>query len=54
MSKLRTSTLRCARSIAPVSMRASIASPSCMPSRFIRPEMRSEPKMRSRSSSSDR
>ena len=54
MSKLWPSTFFCAFSTARDTMRDSIGTPSSMPRRCIRPWMRSAPKMRSRSSSSDR
>ncbi|MCY1434289.1 hypothetical protein D9M71_503460 [compost metagenome] len=54
MSKLRPSTLRCAFSMALVTMRCSMASPDCMPRAFMKFFTRSEAKMRIRLSSSDR
>ena len=54
MSKLRPSTFFWAFSIARLIMRCSIASPSWRPRRSIQGLMRSEPKMRSRSSSRER
>jgi len=54
MSKLCASTFSCALRIARVIRRCSIGTPSSMPSRSIRFCMRSAPKMRSRSSSSER
>src|SRR5215831_2418441 len=54
MSKLCASTRRCAFSMERVTMRCSMTSPSCTPSRVIRAAMRSPPKRRMRSSSSER
>jgi hypothetical protein len=54
MSKFWPSTRFCALSMARLSSLCSITSPSCMPKRSIHPEMRSEPKIRIKSSSSDR
>src|SRR6266542_2529305 len=52
--KFWASTCFCARSIALVTILCSMGTPSSMPRRCIRPEMRSDPKMRIKSSSSDR
>ena len=54
MSKLRASTLRCAFSIERVTHGCSIASPSGIFSRCMIAATRSEAKMRSSGSSSDR
>jgi len=54
MSKLWASTLLWALAMARVTSRCSIGSPSSMPSRVMRPWMRSAPKMRRRSSSRER
>ncbi len=54
MEKFWASTCFCARSIARVTIRCSIGTPSSIPSRCIRPEIRSDPKIRIRSSSSER
>ena len=54
MSKLRASTFACARSIALLIQGWTMASSSFSPSFDSMPSMRSEPKMRIRSSCSDR
>ena len=54
MEKFCASTCFCARSIDFVTIPCSMGTPSSMPRRSMRPLMRSEPKMRIRSSWSER
>ena len=54
MAKFCASTCFCARSIDLVTIPCSMGTPSSMPRRSMRPLMRSEPKIRIRSSCSER